>query len=298
MKALDRKTRAVLRKFGAHEAAASVERLYLHRNEHGRGLSNLLHEWEGAMVSKMVYWHQSSDPMIQGVLRYHKAAHLRNEKSEYREVVEILWRYGLRMEDVVEVRTGSQKLKRGQVLALKQRLTAKVVHGAYYKTVVNRPADKRLSALWLTRGVLQSKTEAFIVGMQDGVTKVLAYRRRILKQDVNPVCRICGNGDETLGHVLTICENSLYHLISDRHDAVVRVLATAVMVKLDLPKVARAAKVKGMVVEGRGVKVVVDRRIVTSETLYYCKPDLVVTEARKITILEVAVAWDPSAEGT
>ena len=90
MKALDQKT-----------CESSVERLYLHHNKHGRGLSNLLHEWKSAMVSKITYWHQSSDPMIKGVLRYHKAAHLKNEKSEYREVVEILRRYGLRAEDVV-----------------------------------------------------------------------------------------------------------------------------------------------------------------------------------------------------
>ena len=62
MRGLDRKTRAVLREFGAHEAAASVERFYLHRNEHGRGLNNLLHEWESAMISKITYWHQNSDP--------------------------------------------------------------------------------------------------------------------------------------------------------------------------------------------------------------------------------------------
>ena len=212
--------------------------------------------------------------MIKEVLRYHKAAHLKNEKSEYREVVEILRRYGLRAEDVVQTRTGAQKLRRGQILALKQQLAAKVVHGEYFKTVTNRPADKRLSAIWLTRGALQSKTEAFIVAMQDGVTKLLAYKQRILKEDVNPTCRICGNRDETLGHVLTSCENSLYHLISQRHDAVVRVMATAVIAKLGLPKVARATKVKGMVMEGPGVKVVVDSRMVTDKELLHCKPDL------------------------
>ena len=115
---------------------------------------------------------------------------------------------------------------------LLQHLVSKVVHGEYFKTVTNRPADKRLSALWLTRGVLQSKTKAFIVAMQDGVTKLLAYNWRIIIDDVNLTCRICGNGDETLGHVLTSCVNSLYHLISLRHDAVVRVLETAVIAKL------------------------------------------------------------------
>ena len=48
---------------------------------------------------------------------------------------------------MVETRTGAQKLRRGQVLDLKQQLAAKVVHGEYFKTVTNRPADKMLSAL-------------------------------------------------------------------------------------------------------------------------------------------------------
>ena len=90
------------------------------------------------------------------------------------------------------IRTGAQKLKRGHVLAHKQ--AAKAVHGEYYyKTVSNRPADKGLTAMWLIQGVLQIKTEAFIVAMQDGVTKVRTYRQRILKEeDVNPpTCMMC-----------------------------------------------------------------------------------------------------------
>ena len=78
------------------------------------------------MVTKITYWNQSSDTMIKGVLRYHKAAHIKNE--EYQKVVEILRRYGLRVEDVVEARNGSLKLRRGQVMDLKQRLAAKRGH--------------------------------------------------------------------------------------------------------------------------------------------------------------------------
>ena len=40
----------------------------------------------------------------------------------------------------------------------------------------------------------------------------------------------------------------------------------------------------------------VDRRIVTNEELLHCKPDLVVTEAKMITILEVAIEWDPNVQ--
>ena len=97
MRALDRRTRAVLRQTTAHEAAATVERLYPGRGDHGRGLSNLLHEWEKAVVSKVMYWHRSSDPMIRGVLRFHKDAHEKGNRSEYREAVEVLGKYKLRM---------------------------------------------------------------------------------------------------------------------------------------------------------------------------------------------------------
>ena len=134
---------------------------------------------------------QSPDPMIKGLLEYHRSAHNRNERSEYREVVKILNRYGLSMKEVV---AGSQKLKRAQVLALKQHLAAKVVHETYYKTVTNQPADKEHSTMWLMQGVLQSRTEVLIMAIRDGVTKVLTYRQRILKEDINPTCRMCEKG--------------------------------------------------------------------------------------------------------
>ena len=63
--------------------------------------------------------------MIKGVLEYHKKAHFRNDRSEYREVVEILSWYGLSVEEVVGAKTGTQKLKRAQVQALKQQLARK-----------------------------------------------------------------------------------------------------------------------------------------------------------------------------
>ena len=114
MQALDRRTKVILQQYKAHEAAASVERLYPKRGDHGRGLSNLLHEWEKAVVSKVTYWLRSPDPMIRGVLRYHKHAQERNNWSVYREAVEIRHQYKLRIEKVTG-KTGGLKLKRVQM---------------------------------------------------------------------------------------------------------------------------------------------------------------------------------------
>ena len=58
---------------------------------------------------------------------------------------------------------------------------------------------------WLKSGGLKSEMEGFIIAAQDQVIKTNYYRRNILNNGTDPMCRICGHYQETIGHIVAGC---------------------------------------------------------------------------------------------
>ncbi|KAI4455085.1 piggybac transposable element-derived protein 4 [Holotrichia oblita] len=67
--------------------------------------------------------------------------------------------------------------------------------------------DGRATFAWLTRGDLYAESEGFIFSMQDQVVATKSYRKHILKDPnmPNAKCRVCGQKDETIDHLMGSC---------------------------------------------------------------------------------------------
>ena len=50
---------------------------------------------------------------------------------------------------------------------------------------------------WLKPGGLKSETEGFIIAAQDQAIKTNYYRHNIVNDGTDPMCRICGQYEET-----------------------------------------------------------------------------------------------------
>ena len=72
MQKLDRQTRAILRKHKSHEGLAATERLYMTRTKGAKGITNMLHMWEQAVVDKLRYVEGSHDERLKGVFKLYK----------------------------------------------------------------------------------------------------------------------------------------------------------------------------------------------------------------------------------
>ena len=115
--------------------AVDLLRYYLHAG--GRGLTNLLHEWERTILSKVRYWERSNDSMEKGVLELHKDAAAHGTRSSIRVVDDTYRRYSLSKDELVNERGGMRQLAGAQSDGLKELLRRKDLHGAHYKTVQN-----------------------------------------------------------------------------------------------------------------------------------------------------------------
>ena len=56
------------------------------------------------------------------------------------------------------------------------------------------------------RGQLKRETEGLIMGAQEQALRTNSIKARIDKQDVSSACRLCGERDETVAHIVAECK--------------------------------------------------------------------------------------------
>ena len=155
----------------------------------------------------------------------------------------------------------------------------------------DEPTDKVYTNRWVTTGALDPETEGLAITMQDGAVRTTTYRAKVLKESISPKCRACDSSDETIAHILSMCQRSLFGLIGERHDEIVRCVARG-LIHSGKTQVPRNIK-KGMAYrQSDSATVIIDRPIPTIDEVRENWPDIVVVETSTILIVEIAVAWE------
>ena len=174
----------------------------------------------------------------------------------------------------------------------------------YYENCLAPGIDYEGCNAWHTDGKVRAKMEALVMAAQDGVLYTNRYQVVILKNGTDWQCRVCWDGVKTIGHILTSCKAHGWSLIKERHNQVVYQMALA------LARGSQSLKVPNLwgwcakgwqgvgVLDGNKKKLVLDVSMPTDRELTSRKPDIVMylKERNQITILEVAVAWEPLLE--
>ncbi|XP_065891739.1 uncharacterized protein [Dysidea avara] len=272
---LDCTVRRTISRFHGHHRNASILRLYITRMEGGRGLTSLRQVWKQSVASLYEYLIRQTEPWLQGVLLHQQWKHAQFKSSLIQEVYTVFHRHGLPLpgserESTIERPTAARMVRASQQRVLIETLRRKRIHGAHRHTL--EAAEGRYdSTLWLRYGKSKAETEALVFAAQDGVLHTNKYRRDVLRQDIDPACRLCHEGMETIGHILSCCPHSLWKSIKCRHD---RVLATLIKHVgraggLEIP----STDATSTTVEDTNTKLWVDLTIPTAKQITERRPD-------------------------
>ena len=64
-------------------------------------------------------------------------------------------------------------------------------------------SQMKKTSTWLKKRKLKRETESFLIPAQNNVTRTNYVRTRIHKTQQNSRCRLCGDRDETINHIIS-----------------------------------------------------------------------------------------------
>ena len=107
-----------------------------------------------------------------------------------------------------------------------ERLTGKAIHGVFYHQTEGQGYDTDGSFAWLTDGRFRAETEGLVIAAQDGLILMRRYMRDVLHVTVDPTCRLCRKGVETIRYILSSCESHQWSLLKERVETIGHILSS------------------------------------------------------------------------
>ncbi|KAI4469561.1 hypothetical protein MML48_1g01499 [Holotrichia oblita] len=271
---LDRLTRKTFTKYRAHHPRSAVERFHLPRHQGGRGIP------------------RASD------LHQRQVENLRNYFYSKREDSEIHMAV-TRNDDVTPLKMKREHdgglVRRGTQADMVQQWKQKPLHGRYPTLLEDPHIDERATFAWLTRGDLYAESEGFIFSMQDQVVATKSYRKHILKDPnmPNAKCRVCGQKDETIDHLMGSCTVLAPKEYTDRHNNVAKILHQKLceLHEIEVEKVPYYKYSPQKAIVTPLYKILWDWEVPTDKTISANVPDIVLVDILKqhTYIIDVAV---------
>ena len=172
-------------------------------------------------------------------------------------------------------------------------LDSKAMHSVFFKKTEFRD---NTSWEWLTKGDLKKATEGTILAAQEQAIRVRAIMHRIDKSCPSPLCRLCGQRDETVAHIVAECQSLAQRQYKNwRHDVVARVLHWELCKKFKLPHNDRWYEhTPEPSAQNENAKLIWDVTIQTDKKVDHNKPDIVLIDKTSnfCLIIDVACPFD------
>ena len=266
LKQVDAKTRKLLTVYKAHHSRASIARLYLPRDEGGRGLRSVEEAVEKDKNGIVEYLSKSDEILLNRVLE----------------------------EKVVKADGSSEDYSKEKQKEKLSEWKGKTLHGQYARDT-SSVTDKQGTWLWLKRGKLKKETEGFIIAAQDQALRTNAIKVHIDKQGGSALCRLCGDKEETVDHLVSCCSKIAQTDYKGRHDKVAASLHWSLCRHFGFPHAEKWYEHRAeKILENERCKLLWDFDLKTDRVISARRPDLLIVdkESREATIIDVAVPGD------
>jgi hypothetical protein len=245
-----------------------VDRLYIGRSHGGKGLlqvEQVVREEEcalGEYVSAM----KAQDRLVEAVADEHLTDTTETRESYRKRVV-------------------SQRMNNWR---------EKKLHGQFQRQMEDL-VDKQESVRWLVDGWMKKETESLLMAAQEQSLRTRKIMHDIDHRNMDPKCRLCGQKDETVEHLVSAYPKLAQTEYKARHDKVAAILHWRLCKKFSIP-VERDwyRHTIQPVVENSSVKILWDFAIQTDKVIQARRPDIVVIDKVKCTvqIIDIAVPAD------
>ena len=184
---MDLRTRKLVTMHEALHPRDDVERLYVSRKEGGRGLTSI---------------EDTVDAYIQRLEDYMK----KHERG-------LITAIGNDTDNTIDERMATTR---------KQKWEGKQHYGRFERLVNNISHQKTWT--WLRKGNLKRETESLLIAAQNNAIRTNHIEARIDKTQQNSKCRLCGDWDETINHIISECSKLAQKEYKARHDWVIKVI--------------------------------------------------------------------------
>ena len=98
----------------------------------------------------------------------------------------------------------------------KQKWEWKQLSGRFKRLINNISHDKTWT--WLRKGNFKRETESLLIAALDNAIRTNHIKARIDKTQQNSKCRLCGDRDETINHIISECSKLAQREYKARHD--------------------------------------------------------------------------------
>ena len=104
----------------------------------------------------------------------------------------------------------------------KQKLEEKQLHGRFKRLINNISHDKTWT--WLRKRNFMTETTSLLMAAQNSAIRTNHIKAKIDKTQQNSKCRLCGDRDETINHIISECSKLAQKEYKARHDWVGKVI--------------------------------------------------------------------------
>ena len=172
----------------------------------------------------------------------------------------------------------------------KQKWEEKQLHGRFKRLINNISHDKTWT--WLRKGNFKRETESLLMAAQNSAIRTNHIKARIDDTQQNSKCRLCGDRDETINHIVSECSKLAQKEYKARHDWVGKVIHWEICQKFKFDHTNMHNPES--VLENDTHKLLWDFDIQTDHLISARRPDLIIINKKKkiCKIVDFAVPAD------
>ena len=204
-----------------------------------------------------------------------------------------------RLEDYIQKHDGGQitairnntdnTMDNRMTITKKQKWEGKQLYGHFKRLIKNISDDKTWT--WLRKGNSKRETESLLIAAQNNAIRTNLIKARIDKTQQNSKCRLCGDRDEAISHIISECRKLAQKEYKTRHDWVGKVINWVMCKKLKFDHTNKwYMHNPPTVIENKTHKFLWDFDIHTDHLISARRADLIIINKKKRTCKTVDFA--------